>query len=33
MPGNHADRRRYAYEPPWPMRGLTELHLEFGPTG
>lgn len=24
--------RRYAYEPTWQMRGLTELHLEFEPS-
>jgi cytochrome P450 len=27
------DARQYTYEPTWQMRGLTELHLEFTPTG
>jgi cytochrome P450 len=27
------DSRRYTYEPTWQMRGLTELHLAFSPTG
>jgi cytochrome P450 len=26
-----AGARRYAYEPTWQLRGLTELHLEFNP--
>jgi hypothetical protein len=28
---NHgpADNRRYAYEPTFLLRGLTELHIEF----
>jgi cytochrome P450 len=26
-----AAARRYAYEPTWQLRGLTELHLEFNP--
>ena len=25
--------RRFNYEPTWILRGLTELHLEFTPTG
>ena len=25
--------RRFAYEPTWILRGLTELHLEFTPVG
>lgn len=27
-----ADRRRYAYEPTFLLRGLTELHIEFTPS-
>ena len=27
------DARRFAYEPTWVLRGLTNLHLEFTPSG
>jgi cytochrome P450 len=28
-----ADKRRFAYEPTWVLRGLTRLHIEFTPVG